>query len=289
VIAFGCSCPNLDDENGGGGSRIDVGGSRTNSGGGRGGRTKANTQSNTSKRSTETDNGDFQVEYVDVQNTQYESLSRSFREQKVMENAARDLNQALSLPHDITLVSKDCGKINAFYDPNDHSITVCYEIMDYYYKLFRKAGSSEQEANQSMSDTMQFIFLHELGHSLIDAYDLPVTGNEEDAADKVSSYINIKELGEEGGGSRAAIAAADAFNLSSQLRDNKELPFYDEHSLDQQRFYSILCQLYGSNPTKYKNLVTKNILPEPRAVRCPAEYEQNVRTWDRLFEKYRKQ
>jgi hypothetical protein len=291
LFGFGCVCGNMDDRN-----RNEATNTRsstnsgsknqeTNSGKGR---TKANTQVATTKQSEEADKGDFQVEYADVNDPKYERLNQEMKQEKIMEAASRDLNKALALPYDITLVTRDCGQINAYYREDERSITICYEIMDFYYQMFSQKYN-EQEANQKMFDALQFIFLHELGHALIDAYQLPVTGNEEDAADKLSSYINLKELGESGGGTRAAIAASEAFEMQSKMSDGKDLPFYDEHSLDQQRFYNILCQLYGSNPNKYSVLVEKNILPEPRAVRCPSEYQQNTRTWEKLLEKYRKQ
>lgn len=293
IFGFGCLCSNLDEDRNRNRSSKNASEpqSETNASGKQQtnkSRTKANTQATTTKRSEEADNGDFQVEYVEVENPKYEKLNQEMRQEKVLESASRDLNKALSLPYDITLVTRDCGQINAFYQEKDRSITICYEIMDFYANLFSQKYSGE-EANQKMADALQFIFLHELGHALIDAYQLPVTGNEEDAADKLSSYINLKELGEQGGGTRAAIAASEAFDMQSQMSGDKDLPFYDEHSLDQQRFYNILCQLYGSNPDKYKVLVSKGVLPEQRAVRCPSEFQQTVRTWGGLLEKYRKQ
>ncbi|HEX8265357.1 MAG TPA: DUF4344 domain-containing metallopeptidase [Pyrinomonadaceae bacterium] len=291
IFGFGCVCSNLGDDDRNRGKNLtnspqtqsNTTGKQSNKG-----RTKANTQTTTTKRSTEEDKGDFQVEYVDVENPAYERLNQEMRQEKILESASRDLNKALALPYDITLVTKDCGQINAFYQPSERSITICYEMMEFYSKLFGQKYNQE-EANQKMAEALQFIFLHELGHALIDAYQLPVTGNEEDAADKLSSYINIKELGESGGGARAAIAAAQAFGMQSEMTGNKDLPFYDEHALDQQRFYNILCQLFGSNPNKYEVLVKDGTLPEPRAVRCPSEFQQNVRTWENLLAKYRKQ
>lgn len=284
TIGFGCGCPNLNNHNGNRHLSEDNSNNQPQSAKKS---TKANTKAPLVKKSEKPDNGDFLVEYIDVQDEQYEKVNQEMRQEKVLERAAKELNKSLALPYDITLVTRDCGQINAFYSQDEHSVTMCYEIMDFYYQLFRKSGLSEQEASQKMFDTMQFIFLHELGHALIDAYQLPVTGNEEDSADRLSSYINLKELGDSG--SRAAIAAANAFSLQSELQDNKHLPFYDEHSLDQQRFYNILCALYGSNPDKYEILVTKNLLPEQRAARCPNEYQQIVRTWEGLLKPYRKQ
>lgn len=249
---------------------------------------KGNTKAaETAKKSIEPDKGDFLVEYDEVEDARYEKINEQLRDQKLLEKAATDLNKNLALPHDITLVTRDCGEINAYYRKADRKVTICYEIMDFYYNLFRRGDNEEREATQKMFDAMQFIFLHEVGHALIDAYGLPIAGNEEDAADRLSSYINLKELDDKG--SRAAIAAAEAFDLQSKSQDAKELPFYDEHSLDQQRFYNILCQLYGSNESKYEVLVTKNLLPEQRAVRCPNEFQQNVRTWETLLKQYRRQ
>lgn len=288
IVGFGCFCGG-DDRRAANVSVANAGGSKTVGNSPTKGKSskKGNTKSETARKSAEPDKGDFLVEYVDVQDARYEKVNQQLRDNRTLEKAARDLNTALSLPHDITLVTRDCGEINAFYRRDDHSVTMCYEIMDFYYELFRRGDYDEREATQKMFDAMQFIFLHEIGHALIDAYSLPIAGNEEDAADKLSSYINLKELDETG--SRAAIAAAEAFNLQSQTQSGKELPFYDEHLLDQQRFYNILCQLYGSNESKYEVLVTKELLPEQRAVRCPNEFQQNVRTWDTLLKQYRRQ
>lgn len=284
AIAFGCFCN--PDKNGGKRVDIDTSNSPLSNRGGKSskrGDTKAPT---TSKKSTEADNGDFQVEYVDVSNAQYQKINDELRKEKVLELAAKDLNNALSLPHDITLVTKDCNQVNAFYNPNDRSVTMCYELLDHFYKIFKAAGRSEQEATTDMFDAAQFVFLHEIGHALVDAYDLPVVGKEEDAADGLSTFVNLIELKN---GARSLIAAADLFNMQSKMAGDKKLPFYDEHSLDQQRFYNLICFLYGSDSGKYGGLVSKGLLPEPRAVRCPAEFNQLKQSWTNLLSKYRKQ
>lgn len=286
-VGFGCFCGGNNRRGASILSQSDNAATTTTANSGKKSSKKPNTKTTeTAKKSGKPDNGDFLVEYVDVQDARYEKVNEQMRDTKVLEGAARDLNKNLALPYDLTLVTRDCGEVNAFYNPKDHSVTMCYEIMDYYYDLFKRGGYDEKEASRKMFDAMQFIFLHEVGHALIDAYQLPVTGNEEDAADKLSSYINLKELNESG--SRAAIAAAEAFDLQAKSNEGKNLPFYDEHSLDQQRFYNILCQLYGSNESKYEVLVTKGLLPEQRAVRCPTEFQRNVQTWEALLKDYRR-
>ncbi len=75
--------------------------------------------------------------------------------------------------------------------------------------------------------------------------------------------------------------------VSSQQGGN-ELAFRDEHSLDQQRFYDMLCLTYGSNPSKNKNLLGKNGLPPNRAQRCPAEFKRVDHSWQKLLAPYLK-
>lgn len=233
------------------------------------------------------DDGDFIVEHLGVQNARYKGIDKQIKDNKTLEKAANDLNQSLVLPFDIFLRTKDCGgDVNAFYDPNDHSVTVCYELMEHFYRNFRKAGSAEQEAYNKMFDAVRFAFLHEIGHALIDAYKLPITGNEEDAADRASSYINLEELGESG--VRAIMAAADAFAIESKDRTPNDSSLADEHLLQEQRFYNSLCMIYGSNTSKYEYILTEGYLPKERAVRCPSEYERTVQSWSELLKPWRK-
>jgi len=65
--------------------------------------------------------------------------------------------------------------------------------------------------------------------------------------------------------------------------DIDQLPFWDEHSLDKQRFYNLACWLYGHDSEKYGSLVEDGSLPQARAERCPAEYEQMSRSWTTLL------
>lgn len=232
------------------------------------------------------DNGDFKVEYMPLDNQKYANLDKQFKDEKILEDAATKLNRALALPHDVKLRTKACNEINAFFNPQDKSITVCYELMEHFFKLFQQGGLSQQEANRKMTDATTFVFFHELGHGLVDAYDLDITGNEEDAVDRLSTYVCVEELGNNG--SDAALAGAQAFALESKYSDGSDLPFYDEHPLQQQRYYNIVCLLYGYNQNKYSDVVEKGLLPEARAVRCPGEYERNTKAWKNLLSPYRK-
>ncbi len=232
------------------------------------------------------DKGDFVVERTDVENPDFESIHREIRDEKVLEKAADKLNRTLILPHDIILRTKDCGAVNAFYDPRDKSITVCYELLFHLFNLYRSDGNNDDQANERMNKAINFIFLHELGHALIDSYELPITANEEDAADRASSYICIEEMGDEG--VEWVVAAAEAFYIQSKNRQIGKGSLADEHLLDEQRFFNSLCMIYGSNPSRYEEFVTRGLLPQERARKCPAEYSRTAKSWETLLEPWRK-
>ena len=282
IIVVACSCPNVRDEN------VRSGDDTQSENSERG----ADNAKDDSDKNTETaqsekpDRGDFVVKHSSIGNSRYETIDRQIRDAKVLEKAADKLNRTLSLPEDITLQTKDCGEPNAFYNPRDKSITFCYELMERFYLDFKSVGNTDQQANEAMNKAVNYVFLHELGHALIDNYDLTITANEEDAADRCSSYICIEELGQDG--VESILAAADAFRIQSQNRRPDQRHMADEHLLAEQRFFNSLCMVYGSDPDKYSNIVSQGYLPKARAARCPTEYNRIARSWEKLLEPWRK-
>jgi hypothetical protein len=232
------------------------------------------------------DDGDFIVEHQGVKNSRYNEIDRQVKEEKLIEKAADKLNRSLILPYDINLITRDCGEVNAFYDEEKRSVTVCYELMEHFYKVFRNDGLTDEKAYDKMFDAVRFAFLHEIGHALIATYNLPITGNEEDAADRCSSFINLTELGEDG--VNAVVAAADAFAIESRNGAPDKRNLADEHLLQEQRFYNSLCMLYGSDTEKYSYLSNDRYLPPERAAKCPQEYSRTVDSWSNLLAPWRK-
>jgi len=231
------------------------------------------------------DKGDFLVEHLEVKTPRYVEIDKQVQSEKLLVKAADKLNRALILPYNIYLRTKDCSETNAFYDSRDHSVTMCYELMGDFFQTFKSAGQSEQVAYGKMFDAVKFVFLHEIGHALIDAYKLPVTGSEEDSADRCAAFINISELGDEG--VRNVMAAAEAFSIESKRRGTKP-NMADDHLLQEQRFYNSLCMIYGSDQKKYANILSDGFLPKERATRCPVEYQRTVDAWVSLLGPWRK-
>jgi hypothetical protein len=228
--------------------------------------------------------GKFKVVYSPTKNQFYKEFQQAIKESQGFEEISSELNKTIAIPVNLTINFAECKEINAFYQPAKHQIVMCYELLEYFAKLFVDEYDSEEELGTAMIGATLFTFFHELGHALIDVLELPITGKEEDAVDQLATIL-LTEAGDEG--TQAILAAAHWFLLqSSQPKESTELPFWDEHSLDMQRFYGIVCWLYGSNPKKYASLVKSINLPATRAQRCSGEYTQVYKSWDKLLSPY---
>jgi hypothetical protein len=203
-------------------------------------------------------------------------------EERSLEEVAAELNRAFSLPHDIFMSFGECGEPNAFYDPEKRLITVCEELVDDLYEAFRAGDKGEAELDEAVGNATTFVLFHELGHALVDAYDLPVTGREEDAVDQLSVLVLADGSDE---GDRTVLDAALSFSGGGEA-ELDETAFADEHSLDRQRFYNIVCLLYGQNEEKFAPLVRDGVLPEGRAATCGEEFARVERSWGALLAPY---
>ena len=205
--------------------------------------------------------------------------------QKSFQELADSLNEAFSLPTDIYIAADKCGQSNAFYEPAKKQLLMCYELYAELDEVFKDEYPKEAERDDAVAGAFTFIFFHELGHALIDVYELPITGKEEDAVDQLSTWILTDGTDE---GEATAINGAVAFALFGD-DDNGKLAFWDEHSLNQQRFYNTICLVYGNNPKKYEEFVKNGTLPKDRAGRCSGEYAQIDNAWSKLLAPFVKQ
>ncbi|HEX6183172.1 MAG TPA: DUF4344 domain-containing metallopeptidase [Pyrinomonadaceae bacterium] len=229
------------------------------------------------------DKGDFKVaRHEGGDGLSAKERAEMAEEEKSLEEAAAELNKAFSLPHDIFIGFDACDEPNAFYDPEKKQVTVCYELVADLYEAFRADYKTDEEVDDIVSNATTFVFFHEVGHALVDAYDLPITGREEDAVDQLSVLVLADGTDE---GDRTVLDAARSFAGETQ-EELDELAFADEHSFDRQRFYNIICLLYGQNEQKFASLVEDGTLPEGRAERCADEYARADKAWDALLAPY---
>jgi len=131
-----------------------------------------------------------------------------------------------------------------------------------------------------------FVLTHEMGHGLINEMQMPVLGREEDAAD---SFAIVTALKMGSVLSQRVLTEAAKGQVFSSKRDKKEgnaLAFYDEHGLDLQRAYNIVCFMVGAEPEKYTQLATDTKLPEYRQKGCKYEWENTAWSWDEMLKKH---
>ncbi len=222
----------------------------------------------------------FYADYRKVTDPDFKEWNAAFRKDRALESIAEELNTMVRIPSPIALSLEECGEANAFYDPEARRVSLCYEMASELIDLFGE-DRPDEEVDDLVSGTMMFFLGHEVGHALTDVLDLPITGREEDAADQLA-VLMLSDGSEDS--ELALIAAAETFARWAEDAEADDDSFADEHSLDQQRLYNILCWSYGRDPDAYEDFVTDGLLPEARAEGCAEEFERLDRSWNRLLE-----
>ncbi len=117
---------------------------------------------------------------------------------------------------------------------------------------------------------------------------LPVLGKMEDAAD---SYAALRLIRVGSDFSRRVLTEAAKGWFLADRRDQKtgdKVAYYDEHGLNQQRAYQIVCLIVGSDEKKFKDLATETKLPEERQDSCAGDYSNAAYSWDLVLKPHRR-
>jgi hypothetical protein len=253
------------------------------------------------KASRNAHGGSFKVVYGAIQDEHFKEIQKIFRETQLLEETAKGLNDVFVLPTNVTITLTQCGEANAFYTPENKTVSLCYELIDQLSDMFladAKSKEEQEDAGEAIAGATMFTLYHELGHALIDIYDLPVTGREEDAVDQLATILLVEGgddgeaaalngalsfLSDEEDSADDATDADDSAEVSEEEEEPADISYWDEHSLGEQRFYNIICWIYGKDPEGYEDLVTDGTLPQERAARCAEEYAKMTRSWDVLL------
>jgi len=140
-----------------------------------------------------------------------------------------------------------------------------------------------RERIEFVAGNILFALAHEVGHLLIAELGLPVLGREEDAADTfaVMNLLNMNYSFS----NRILMQSARGWFLSDRRNEREKVPmaFYDEHALDKQRAYNIVCLMVGSNPENFRELATTTKMPEERQRTCRSDYINASWSWKELL------
>lgn len=142
----------------------------------------------------------------------------------------------------------------------------------------RSAARTDAAVLDFVVGNVEFLLVHEIAHFLIDEKKVPIIGPQESAADYIATLALIREdpLDPEQT-DRAmrflrATAAAFAESWRTGAAVGAEVPYWGAHALSIQRYYQIVCLLYGSDPQAFASEAEAAALPVARAQDCIAEY-----------------
>lgn len=223
--------------------------------------------------------GEFAVLLAVDRNTTKDSPARRLVYQSRVLYAHTDyLNSLFGLPKNINIIVKRCGFSNMYWDPRKEEIDICDEMIEDLGRVFADEPDDAVFRRRVMFATSFFMF-HEVGHALVQEYGLQGFGKSEDIADQIAVLLLL------GNDQAEAIATgADAFRgFAMQRPKDAPVAFWDEHSLDEQRYYNLVCWVYGSDPDRFASLVGDQMLPAARAARCPGEYAGLVAAFKKDF------
>jgi hypothetical protein len=215
---------------------------------------------------TDPQDKDFNKDMADYQ--RFMKIHERLKQRQVLEQLATFLSP-LKLPRILRVRTKTCGTVNAFYEPGEYTVNMCYEFIDVIEQMAPQTTSPEGFTRQEVIvGGFLGVLLHELGHAVNDLYSIPVLGREEDTADQIAGFMML-QFGKDV--TRTTIKGM-AFVWLTFARSGGNA-YWDVHSTSGQRFYNFLCIGYGGDPESFKDLVGKALTPE-RMAGCPHEYQQ---------------
>ncbi len=163
-------------------------------------------------------------------------------------------------------------------------------MLDEDSNMKNMSQNQRMDALGFVAGNIVFVLQHEMGHAQISERALPVLGGrDEDAADVFATLTMLKMQNVMS--ERVLEQAAMGWFLTAK-RDEKTgamLSFYDEHGLDKQRAYQVVCLMIGSDAKKFKKLADESKLPQERREGCGPDYRNASFSWDALLKPYHRE
>ena len=175
----------------------------------------------------------------------------------------------------------------------DRRVTEAARVLASRPRLKDRSQAERERHVEFVVGNLLFVLGHETGHALIREMGIPVAGREEDAADIFSILMAL--MCEDGFGDRVLANAALGWFLSDrrdrraprgQRDQSAEAKYYDEHGMDLQRAYHVVCLMVGSNPEKFASLANAAKLPPERQTTCKDDYLNAQWSWDQLLQSH---
>lgn len=220
--------------------------------------------------------GSFKVLPPVLESNAHAAQMQELQDSGVLQMMVAEVNKLFKVDRDIGVRFAECGQSNAFFYPAKMEILMCAEMVVEMEQDFAQVIADEQARQEAVMGAFAAVLLHEVGHALVSALQIPITGREEDAVDQLSAWVLI-----ESGMAEDVLSSAATYYSQGTANDRQ---MAGEHSLNQQRYYNQVCWVFGSNPDGFMHLLSDWGLPEARARRCPNEYAQLRNSWARLLD-----
>lgn len=220
-----------------------------------------------------------------------EADSKADKENLSLIKNSKRVNDLEIVLNDIFILKDDIRVIfgtqdSPYFDPHKNSIEIPYSFLQETKDKFKKVNYQKDniDLDTASIDVLIHTILHELGHALIAMYDIPILGREEDAVDNLGNIILIDYFKD---GDDILLTNADIYDVyANETKVLEEQVFMGEHSLDLQRFYSMLCFVYASNPEKYERMLNQYEVPDYRKDICIEDVNIISSSWYRVLKNY---
>ena len=225
--------------------------------------------------------GVFRVHFDESPHASHRAIADTLFRSGRLRELVEVLNREVALPVDVTIRFAD--EEGPLYDPERREIVFDYAFVEKTAHQLDHADYAEKpgDLRAFVVQVVEFVIYHEVGHVLIDLFDLPVLGREEDAVDTIATLLLLSLVPN---GNRVALTAADLHALESLPRgDLRPADFWSEHLLGVQRFAHIVCLVYGSDPRAHEPLIRRHPALQEHADACIEDFATQRRAWKRLL------
>jgi hypothetical protein len=203
--------------------------------------------------------------------------------------AIRKFNSELGLSQDLQVrvvgpaTAHKVGASGPLYDPQVHTVYIPWAFVEETRAdlvSLQRSTNLAAPLDQVVSEAMTFDLYHEMSHGVIDLLDVPSTGGEEADADSLGAVLAITSGPN---GQSIPLAGAEFFASQEKQPQNLAALAAADYELPEQRYFDLLCLVYGSDPARNTNLVGSDLIPRNQAQTCVFSYRREARSWHRLL------
>jgi hypothetical protein len=139
---------------------------------------------------------------------------------------------------------------------------------------------SEEELMFVVGSAIDIMF-HEGGHMVIDLFDIPIMGQEEDAADNFGTLALLSM--EDEFATSSLLEGIHGFYLLGEMDGDSIGAFFDEHDLSTQRASRKICHLISSDPETYGGIAKEMELDDAALSSCAVQFDGAIQNWNRML------